>query len=115
LRRLIVNLLDNALKFTPASGSIEVRLTRGSDRAVLRVADSGPGIAPDEMPFIFDRFFRGASTPGEGSGLGLSLCREIARLHGGDIAVANRPAGGCEFVVTIPLARSDSKRATAAI
>jgi len=115
LRRLIVNLLDNALKFTPANGSIEVRLTRGSDRAVLRVADSGPGIAEDEMPFIFDRFFRGASTQGEGSGLGLSLCREIARLHGGDIAVANRPAGGCEFVVTIPLARSDSKRATAAI
>ena len=115
LRRLIVNLLDNALKFTPANGSIEVRLTQGSDRAVLRVADSGPGIAPDEMPFIFDRFFRGASTPGEGSGLGLSLCREIARLHGGDIAVANRPTGGCEFVVTIPLARSDSKRATAAL
>ena len=110
LRRLIVNLLDNALKFTPANGSIEVRLTRGSDRAVLRVADSGPGIAPDEMPFIFDRFFRGASAPGEGSGLGLSLCREIARLHGGDIAVANRPSGGCEFVVTIRWpARSDSK------
>jgi signal transduction histidine kinase len=64
------------------------------------------------MPFIFDRFFRGASTPGEGSGLGLSLCREIARLHGGDIAVANRPSGGCEFVVTLPLALSDAKRAT---
>lgn len=115
LRRLIINLLDNALKFTPANGAIEVRLTMGADRAVLRVADSGPGIDPAEMPFIFDRFFRGASTPGEGSGLGLSLCKEIARLHGGDIAVANRPAGGCEFAVTIPLARSDSKRATVAL
>lgn len=112
LRRLFVNLLDNALKFTPADGSIEVRLTMGADRAVIRVADSGPGIAPAEMPFIFDRFFRGASSTGEGSGLGLSLCKEIARLHGGDIAVANRPSGGCEFVVTLPLARSDAKRAT---
>ena len=115
LRRLVINLLDNALKFTPVNGSIEARLTMESDRVILRVADSGPGIDAAEMPFIFDRFFRGASAPGEGSGLGLSLCREIARLHGGDIAVANRPAGGCEFVVTIPLARIDSKRATAAI
>jgi len=113
LRRLVINLLDNALKFTPANGSIEVRLTMGPDRAILRIADSGPGIDPAEMPFIFDRFFRGASTSGEGSGLGLSLCLEIARIHGGDIAAANRSTGGCEFVVTLPRFRSDEKHATA--
>jgi signal transduction histidine kinase len=112
LRRLVINLLDNALKFTPQNGSIEVRLTMGPDRAIVRVADTGPGIDPADMPFIFDRFFRGTSSPGEGSGLGLSLCREIARIHGGDIAAANRSTGGCEFVVTLPLFRSENRLTT---
>jgi len=116
LRRLVINLLDNALKFTPINGSIDARLTLESNRAILRVADSGPGIDAAEMPFIFDRFFRGASAPGEGSGLGLSLCREIARLHGGDITAANRPSGGCMFVVTLPTtSRSTPKRVTAQV
>jgi len=113
LRRLVVNLLDNALKFTPAEGSIEVGLRSDSNRAIIRVADSGEGIHPAELPHIFDRFFRGAGTPGEGSGLGLSLCREIARAHGGEIAAANLPAGGCAFVVTLPLCHDDPNRATA--
>ncbi|HEV2170689.1 MAG TPA: ATP-binding protein, partial [Candidatus Binatus sp.] len=94
LRRLIVNLLDNALKFTPAGGSIDVGLKSDANRAIVRVADTGAGIHPAELPHIFDRFFRGAGSPGEGSGLGLSLCREIARAHGGDIAAANLPQGG---------------------
>jgi len=116
LRRLVINLIDNALKFTPINGSIDARLTMESNRAILRVADSGPGIDAAEMPFIFDRFFRGASAPGEGSGLGLSLCREIARLHGGDITAANRPSGGCMFVVTLPTtSRSTPKRVTAQV
>jgi signal transduction histidine kinase len=113
LRRLIVNLLDNALKFTPAYGSIDVGLKSDATRAIIRVADTGQGIHPAELPHIFDRFFRGAGSPGDGSGLGLSLCREIARAHGGEIAVANLPAGGCAFVVTLPLHREDPNRATA--
>jgi two-component system OmpR family sensor kinase len=112
LRRLIVNLLDNALKFTPAQGSIEVGLKCDSNRAIIRVADTGEGIHPAEMPHIFDRFYRGAGSPGDGSGLGLSLCREIARAHGGDIAAANLPAGGCALVVTLALYRDDPNRAT---
>jgi two-component system OmpR family sensor kinase len=113
LRRLVVNLLDNALKFTPAHGSIEVGLKSDSNRAIIRVADTGEGIHPAELPHIFDRFFRGAGSPGEGSGLGLSLCREIARAHGGEIAAANLPTGGCAFVVTLALYRDDPNRATA--
>ena len=113
LRRLIVNLLDNALKFTPARGSIDVGLKSAPTRAIIRVADTGQGIHPAQLPHIFDRFFRGAGSPGEGSGLGLSLCREIARAHGGEIAVANLPAAGCAFVVTLPLHREDPNRATA--
>ena len=112
LRRLIVNLLDNALKFTPAGGSIEVGLAKESNRAILRVADTGEGIHPAELPHIFDRFFRGAGSPGEGSGLGLSLCREIARLHGGEIAARNRPTGGSVFVVTLGLYQDDPHRTT---
>jgi len=112
LRRLIVNLLDNALKFTPAGGSIEVGLKSDATRAIVRVADSGEGIHPAELPHIFDRFFRGAGSPGEGSGLGLSLCREIARAHGGDIAAANLPTGGTAFVVTLARYVEDPNKAT---
>jgi two-component system OmpR family sensor kinase len=113
LRRLIINLLDNALKFTSAKGAIEVGLKSDANRAILRVADNGEGIHPAELPHIFDRFFRGAGSPGEGSGLGLSLCREIARAHGGEIAAANLPTGGCAFVVTLALHKEDPNRATA--
>jgi len=69
----------------------------------LRIADSGPGIDEEEMPFIFERFFRGRNGRNEsGKGLGLSLCREIVDLHGGEISVTNQPGGGTEFVVTLP-------------
>ena len=112
LRRLIVNLLDNALKFTPAGGAIDVGLKSDPTRAILRVADSGEGIHPAELPHIFDRFFRGAGSPGEGSGLGLSLCREIARAHGGDIAAANLPTGGTAFVVTLARYAEDPNKGT---
>ncbi|MGH7925099.1 MAG: HAMP domain-containing sensor histidine kinase [Candidatus Binatus sp.] len=113
LRRLIVNLLDNALKFTPAGGSIDLGLKSDANRAILRVADTGAGIHPAELPHIFDRFFRGAGSAAEGSGLGLSLCREIARAHGGEIAAANLPAGGTAFVVTLARYHEDPNRATA--
>src|SRR5271163_1308560 len=112
LRRLVVNLLDNALKFTPAGGSIDVGLKSDATRAIIRVADTGEGIHPAELPHIFDRFFRGAGSPGEGSGLGLSLCREIAQAHGGDIAAANLPTGGSAFVVTLALLKEDPHRGT---
>ncbi|HVA80055.1 MAG TPA: sensor histidine kinase, partial [Candidatus Binataceae bacterium] len=101
--RLLINLIDNALKFTPPGGKIEVGLASIDGRALLRVADTGPGIEPAELALVFERFFRGAHAGGEGSGLGLSLCREIARYHGGQIAAANRPSGGAVFVVKLPL------------
>ena len=108
LRRLLINLVDNALKFTPAGGRIAVEVATAGDRAMLNVTDTGPGIDPVELPRVFDRFFRGAHANGDGSGLGLSLCREIARLHGGQITVSNRSTGGCDFVVTLPLGQSVS-------
>ena len=107
LRRLVINLLDNALKFTPSGGKIELFLTAAHGIATLHVMDTGPGIDAAELPLIFDRFFRGARANGEGSGLGLSLCREIARLHGGQISASNRGGGGSDFLVTLPLAPSN--------
>jgi signal transduction histidine kinase len=103
LRRLVVNLLDNAVKFTPEEGQIAVALESQNGVVKLRVADSGPGIDDEDLPLIFERFFRGHNGRSEpGKGLGLSLCREIVELHGGAITAINVPAGGAEFVVTLP-------------
>ena len=104
LKRLVINLIDNAIKFTPAHGRVEIGVAARDGLAILRVADSGPGIPSADLPFIFDRFFRGKARAEAGNGLGLSLSREIARLHHGAITAANRDRGGCEFVVTLPLA-----------
>ncbi len=104
LKRLVINLIDNAIKFTPAHGQVEIGVAARDGHAILRVADSGPGIPTADLPFIFDRFFRGKARDESGNGLGLSLCREIVRLHRGAITAANRISGGCEFVVTLPLA-----------
>ena len=105
LRRLVINLLDNALKFTPDSGAIMVALAAANGDVTLRIADSGPGIPDADLPHIFDRFFRGKLPGQPGSGLGLSLCQQIARLHGGEIRAANLPAGGAEFVVSLPVVK----------
>jgi heavy metal sensor kinase len=102
LRRLLINLLDNALKFTPPNGRVAIALESHDGRAVFRIADSGPGIAPADLPFIFERFFRSKEHNEAGTGLGLSLCREIVHLHSGQITAANRAEGGAEFVVTLP-------------
>ena len=71
---------------------------------MLSISDNGSGIAETDLPFIFDRFFRGRGRRETGSGLGLSLCREITKLHGGELTAANRVGGGAEFRVVLPLA-----------
>ncbi len=103
LRRVIVNLLDNAVKFTADDGVIAVTVARAGDRATLTVSDDGPGIPEAELPRVFDRFYRGRARPAPGGGLGLSLCREIIAHHGGALAAANNPGGGARFTLTLPL------------
>jgi two-component system OmpR family sensor kinase len=103
LRRLIVNLLDNAIKFAPQNGRIAATLHPNEHRAIFTVSDNGPGIPEDDLPYIFERFFRGAGQKTAGSGLGLSLCREIVRLHHGEISARNDPGGGAVFMVELPL------------
>jgi heavy metal sensor kinase len=107
LRQVIYNLLDNALKFTPAGGSVKVQLKANSspsDAIVFVVQDTGPGIPAEELPHVFDRFFQGKQSRGEkrGTGLGLSICRAIVRAHDGTIEVDSKIGEGTRFTVRLP-------------
>jgi two-component system sensor histidine kinase MtrB len=104
LQRVVTNLLANALEH--GAPPVEVALRTGSGTVILAVADHGPGIAPEHLPRLFDRFYKvDASRSGPGSGLGLAIARENARLLGGDIEVTSRPGAGTEFRVTLRVTR----------
>ena len=103
MQRVITNLLDNAVKFTPAGGTITISARRDGAQARIDVADNGPGIEAADLPRIFDRFFRAEksrSTPG--SGLGLSLARAIVRAYGGEVTVTSSLGRGSVFTVLLP-------------
>ncbi|HSJ98898.1 MAG TPA: HAMP domain-containing sensor histidine kinase, partial [Myxococcota bacterium] len=93
LRALVENLVDNALRYTPA-GTVTVRAFRERERAVLEVEDTGPGIPPRERERVFDRFYRGARAAEGGSGLGLAIVRRIAERHAGSVTLLDAPGGG---------------------
>jgi signal transduction histidine kinase len=113
LRRVVINLLDNALKFTPEEGQIAIRLDSHPRSVSLRIANSGPEIHAEDLPLIFERFFRGRNGRSEpGKGLGLSLCREVVELHGGEITASQQPGGGTEFVITLPASPIDAADAS---
>jgi two-component system, OmpR family, sensor kinase len=104
LFRLVFNLAENAIKFTPAAGKIEVTLRQQNGSAVLEVRDNGPGIAAEAQEHIFDRFYRGdPAREGSGTGLGLALVRSIVQLHQGQIRLSSAPGEGSCFRVTLPL------------
>jgi two-component system sensor histidine kinase MprB len=99
LARAVNNLLDNAATHSAAGGLVEV--SAGPDG--LRVRDHGAGIAEEDLPHLFDRFYRGASARGRpGSGLGLAIVRQVAEQHGGGVRASNAPGGGAEFTVSLP-------------
>jgi signal transduction histidine kinase len=104
LERLLLNLLDNALKYTPAGGSIGVSVARVGDRARVDVRDTGTGISADALPRIFERFYRvdPARSAVEGAGLGLSLAKWIVDRHNGRIEVESVPGTGSTFTVWLP-------------
>ena len=102
LEQVVRNLLANAIKFTPAGGSVEVAVGVRGTIAELVVADSGPGIPERERPHVFERFWRGAAASGTpGSGIGLAVAAEIVRAHDGSLVLESAPAGGARFVVTL--------------
>ena len=98
LARAVNNLLDNAARHSPPGGVVEVH----ADARGVRVRDHGTGIAAEDLPHLFDRFYRGASARGRpGSGLGLAIVRQVAEQHGGSVRAENAPGGGAEFVLSL--------------
>jgi heavy metal sensor kinase len=107
VRQLILNLIENAVKYTPRGGNVSVQLGASDGAVFLTVADSGIGIAPGDLPHIFDRFWRADSARTRtgarpGAGLGLAISKWIAEAHGGSIEVQSRPGRGTTFTVTFP-------------
>ena len=103
LRQVVLNLLSNALRHTPADGRIEVRSAVDGEHAVLEVLDTGSGIAPEDLPHVFERFYRGAGVEeSSGSGIGLAVAAELVAAHGGTLEASNRPEGGAAFAVRLP-------------
>ena len=100
----LVNLLENAVKYTPAGSPIDVAARTESNDVVIEVADRGPGLAPGEEQRVFEKFYRLPSGGGQpGAGLGLAICKAIAAAHGGAITAAGRPGGGTVFAMRLPL------------
>jgi two-component system, OmpR family, sensor kinase len=108
LKQVLVNLISNAIKYTPDGGEVVVGLGKVNEKACLVVSDSGPGIPADDLPHIFERFYRGEksrtrSKDGKGYGLGLSIASWIVQNHGGNIEVSNHKPRGTTFTVWLPL------------
>lgn len=112
LRQLVMILVDNAVRHVPSGGHVRVIVRAEGPDATLIVEDDGPGIAPEDLPRVFDRFYRAAGAPGGGTGLGLAIAAWIVDRHDGRIEAANQPAGGARFAVRIPLIRATTATAT---
>jgi two-component system sensor histidine kinase KdpD len=107
LEQVFVNLLENAARYTSAGTRVAIRAAVDGQNVRIAVSDGGPGLPAGAEERIFDKFYRASSTAdgGRGSGLGLAICRAIVRAHGGSITASNRPGGGAEFVIRLPLSK----------
>lgn len=116
LRQLLLNIVTNAIKYTPRGGTVSIGLECRGDQVAVTVDDTGVGIASVDVPFIFERFWRAdrARSRGErgGLGLGLSIAEWIAQAHGGTITVASRIGRGTTFTVQLPLLRDGESAAS---
>jgi two-component system phosphate regulon sensor histidine kinase PhoR len=105
LHDIIRNLVENAVTYSPEGTAIQIDATRRADAVAITVADCGPGIPPEDLTRVFERFYRvdkSRARPG-GTGLGLAIVRHLAELHGGEVTAENRGEGGARFTVTLPL------------
>jgi two-component system sensor histidine kinase KdpD len=102
LEQVFINLLENAARHTPAGTAIDVSAKLEKDSLLVQIADRGPGLAPDELERVFEKFYH-AKSPAAGAGLGLAICRAVVEAHGGRIWAENRSEGGAVFRFTLPL------------
>jgi signal transduction histidine kinase len=100
IREVLMNLVTNALRYTPRDGRVDITIAPGATSVDLRVVDTGPGIPESELPRIFDRFYKGAGSTG--SGLGLTIARNLVEAHGGTIRAESRPGAGTSMIVSLP-------------
>jgi two-component system sensor histidine kinase BaeS len=103
--QVLTNLLDNALRYTPAGGQVTVRVSRANGQVQMAVEDQGPGIPEEQLPYVFERFWRGdrsRSRDSGGSGLGLAIARQLVELHGGTIAATSQMGKGSTFWIALP-------------
>jgi two-component system sensor histidine kinase TctE len=100
LSEALGNLIDNAIRYTPPSGSVLISVS--ASPASISVADSGPGVSADQREVIFERFVRGREPTGEGSGLGLAIVKEIALLHGAEVQLTDSELGGANLTICFP-------------
>ncbi|MET0397382.1 MAG: ATP-binding protein [Longimicrobiaceae bacterium] len=104
--QVLANLVGNALKFTPAGGRVELSAGRDPEGVRVAVADTGPGIAPEHLPHVFDRFWKTQGGNRHGAGLGLAICKGIVEAHGGSIGARSVPGEGSTFAFTLPAAET---------
>lgn len=105
---MIDNLINNAIKYSPANATVLVRVACEGGRAVLIVADQGPGIPPPLRERVFDRFFRNPDQTQSGSGLGLAIVKSVVDRHGGEVVLGEAPGGGLMATVRLPLAAAEA-------
>ncbi len=113
LKQVVVNLLDNAIKYTPADGRVNLRTSTDTSHAVLEIADTGIGIPADALPRVFERFFRVDKARARamgGAGIGLSIVKAICAAHGGQVEVASEEGRGSRFKVILPLATAELRK-----
>ncbi|WP_164545480.1 sensor histidine kinase [Paenibacillus albus] len=112
LKQVFINVLDNALKFTPSGGTVTVTGECKSGEAQITIQDTGPGIAPEDLPHVTEKFYKGTSQR-SGSGLGLAICKEIVELHGGRFQVSSAESEGTTVLISIPLVPEEERQEAA--
>ena len=106
MEQVISNLLTNAVRHTPSSGSITVIIKGDKGKLIISVADTGEGIAPEDLPHVFERFYRSGSSRARkegGTGLGLAIVKQMVEAHGGKVRVESQPGEGSEFSILLPI------------
>jgi signal transduction histidine kinase len=114
LKQLLINLVHNGFKHTPPGGCVTISLYKEPERARISVADTGSGISPEDLPHIFDRFYRAKGQKRKGSGLGLAIAKWIAEAHGGTLVAESQLGNGSTFILRLPLIPEDKPETTMA-